>query len=187
MKSKSVVLLLFYFLLPVSIFAGNSDRKISLQLLKEAREANELGDIGTARVLFKKAKLADKRVELPGWVTGESSQAKTQSKIAHQLIRKEDGARLIFNYQANPDEPGRKLLEAYLKQYPEATEIRQKFEQQASLVGHETGLKKEIHKKDSYITLNDLKIFVLITLVLILIWQTTALVYEFFSQGRGEK
>lgn len=187
MKSISFLLLLFYLLLPVSIFAGNSDKQISLQLQRKARKSYELGDVETARVLFKKAKIADKTVELPGWVTGESSQAKTQSKIAHQLIRKEDGARLIFNYQANPDEPGRKLLEAYLKQYPEATEIRQKFEQQAAIVGHETGLKKEIHKKDSFITLSDIKIFILITIVLILLWQTTTLIYEFFSQGRGEK
>ncbi len=188
MKSISFVLLLFYFLLPISIVAGNSGKQISLQLQKEARKAFELGEVETARVLFKKAKKADKTVELPGWVTDEGSPEKTQSIIAHQLISRKDGARLLFNFQARPDETSRKLLETYLRLYPDEEEIRNQFEHRIKMIGQETDLKprEDNLNKNSAITMRDFKTFILIMLIILLLWQSCALIYEYFFQNRKE-
>lgn len=176
---------LFIAILPIS--ANSKRQNIALTILRNARVAHENGNHEEARALLIKARFIWKNLPTPAWAitSPTSTVVKTHSP---ELLTRESGQKLLFQYLAKPTGQTKSLLEAYLKQFPDADEIRRQFYDKAALVGHT--IESQGHSKASppaifALSSFDIKIFLAILVLMILIWQIIVTIVEYRAKSRG--
>lgn len=182
------MLLLSMVIAPIVLVADGHQRPMALELYRNARQSHKLGDTESADILLKKAKALKSEAGLKkSWVIKKAATGQaTQPNFAADLLTLDRGHELLFKYLASPTKQGQLLMEAYLKKFPEQTEIRQKYQQKAALSGH---LSDTRHIQDmnsetfSGLTLHDLKVFFAIMVFLLLIWQTIILINEYNNKS----
>jgi len=105
-----------------------------MSLLRQERSAHDSGDREKAQNLLLKAKFIWKDLPDPGWSL-PSNHETGQKRISSSLITRDSGNELLFNFLASPTVQKQRLLEVYLKKYPDETAIQEQYLAKARLAG----------------------------------------------------
>lgn len=186
MRYKKVGVFLLFFLIVLTIIpstAKDKKRNMAMSLLKQARAAHNSGDHEKAQSLLLKARFIWKDLPNPGWSMPSYHEA-GQKKISSHLITRNSGNELLFNFLASPTVQSQRLLEVYLKKYPDETAIQEQYLAKAKL----SGLIKEfpsdqiqgIEATDFF----NLKYLALLVILSLTIWQAAIAIKEIRTGNR---
>ncbi len=185
MRYKKIGGLLLFFLVVLTIIpstAKDKKRNMAISLLRQARAAHDTGDHEKAQNLLLKAKFIWKDLPDPGWSL-PSYHEPGQKRVASNLITRDSGNELLFNFLASPTVQRQRLLEVYLKKYPDETSIQEQYLAKARL----SGLIKEVTVKADQTGSSDflnLKYLLLLVIVALSIWQAAIAIREFRTGNR---
>lgn len=178
MESKSVMLLLFLMFLPITALPGTKIQKAAMQ---ENKKFNKNGRNETAESVPATAELVARLLQRKIQQSQPADQIPVRPQIATDLLTREQGAGLLFNYLASPTESGQILLESYLQKFPDAHEIREKFSGKAIAVGH---LKLPVatgsvtKRPRTGMNWKVVKTVVAILVILLIVWQAIELAFD---------
>ncbi len=186
MRYKKVGVLLLFLLVILTIIpstAKDKKRNMAMSLLRQARAAHDGGDHEKAQNLLLKAKFIWKDLPDPGWAM-PSYHEPGQKKISSSLITRDSGNELLFNFLASPTVQKQRLLEVYLKKYPDETTIQEQYLAKAKL----SGLMKELPSDHAPQTeANDffnLKYLALLIILSLTIWQAAIAIRDVRTSNR---
>jgi len=186
MRYKKVGVLLLFLLVIMTIIpstAKDKKRNMAMSLLRQARAAHDSGDHEKAQNLLLKAKFIWKDLPDPGWSL-PSNHETGQKKISSNLITRESGNELLFNFLASPTVQKQRLLEVYLKKYPDETSIHEQYLAKARL----SGLLKEFSSDQATQTEStdflNIKYLALLIILSLTIWQAAIAIREIRTGNR---
>ncbi len=164
--------------------ARDKRRNMAFSVLRRAREAHQAGRYQEAQTLLAKARFIWKDLPDPGW-SFPSYQDPLQKKISVDMLTRESGKQLLFEFLARPTTQGKKLLEAYLIKYPDEKDIEAQFLSKGRLVGLISAEPVDSNTDSSLVnSMQNAKIFLLIIIICLALWQTRLAIKEILS-GSG--
>lgn len=153
-----------------------------MSLLRQARAAHDGGDHEKAQNLLLKAKFIWKDLPDPGW-SMSSNHETGQNRISSSLITRDSGNELLFNFLASPTVQKQRLLEVYLKKYPDETAIQEQYLAKARLSGLLKDFSSQTPQTESSDFLN-LKYLLLLVILSLTIWQAAIAIREIRNGNR---
>ncbi|GAB1355048.1 hypothetical protein MASR1M12_37880 [Erysipelotrichia bacterium] len=186
MRYKKVGVLLLFLLVILTIIpstAKDKKRNMAMSLLRQARAAHDSGDHEKAQNLLLKAKFIWKDLPDPGWSL--SSYHETgQKKISSSLITRDSGNELLFNFLASPTVQKQRLLEVYLKKYPDETTIQEQYLTKAKLSGLIKEFPSDQAPRAKAADFFNLKYLALLVILSLTIWQAAIAIREIRTGNR---
>jgi len=155
---------------------------MAMSLLRQARAAHDGGDHEKAQNLLLKAKFIWKDLPDPGWSLSSHNEA-GQKRISSSLITRDSGNELLFNFLASPTVQKQRLLEVYLKKYPDETSIQEQYLAKARLSGLLKDFSPQASQTESSDFLN-LKYLLLLVILSLTIWQAAIAIREIRNGNR---
>ena len=186
MRYKKVGVLLLFFLVIFTIIpstAKDKKRNMAMSLLNKARAAHESGNREQAQNLLLKAKFIWKDLPDPGWSLS-SYHEDGQKKISSNLITRESGNELLFNFLASPTVQKQRLLEVYLKKYPDETTIQEQYLAKAKLSGLIKEFPSDQAPQAKATDFFNLKYLALLVVLSLTIWQAAIAIREIRTGNR---
>lgn len=158
--------------------AKDKRRNMAFSVLRRAREAHQAGRYQEAQNLLAKARFIWKDLPDPGWSL-PVYQNQSSPKISADIITRESGNKLLFEFLAKPTPQGKKLLDVYITKFPDETLIKEQFIAKARLSGL-MAPEEKIMIPDSLPVTNAqaAKLLLLIVIVLLAVWQTVEAIKE---------
>ncbi len=161
--------------------ASNRRKNMALSILRQARTAHASGDHETAQTLLLKARFIWKDLPDPGWSLPSYHNPRPK-KISVDMITRESGNQLLFEFLAHPTSQGKRLLEVYLKKYPDEKAIEEQFLAKGRLVGLIRGEPAPSQTDNGLVnSVQNAKLFLLIIIVCLALWQTRLAIKEILA------
>lgn len=186
MRYKKVGVLLLFLLVILTIIpstAKDKKRNMAMSLLRQARAAHESGNHEKAQNLLLKAKFIWKDLPDPGWSL-PSYHEEGQKKISSVLVTRELGNKLLFNFIASPTVQRQRLLEVYIKKYPDEKAIQEQYMAKARLSGLIKESPSDQIPQDKSPDFFNLKYLALLLIISLTIWQTAIFIREIRTGNR---
>ncbi len=138
-ENKIVGRVLLFFLVTLLIMpsaAKDKRRNMAYSVLRQAREAHQVGRHQEAHDLFAKARFIWKDLPDQGWSV-QVNPDRSSPKISIDTITRDSGSKLLLEFLDKPTLHGKRILDAYVTKFPDEALIKEKFVAKARLTWKE--------------------------------------------------